>query len=112
VTKKSLDLDGRGIDAIGETLALLRRNVRSVTESTPWVLDAAEVAARLFADLAELATGNIAVGCRATERIGMRKGQQRVGDTEEEDVFAPVVLVSEVAPLERNSVSVWKESVQ
>lgn len=47
-----VELDGKSVSAVGETLASLRKTVRRVTETSPWVLEAAEAAVPFLAQFA------------------------------------------------------------
>lgn len=101
-----VEIDGRSVDAIGPRLASLRETVRSVTERSPWVLEAAEAAAPLLTNLAELA--NAANGGRLRQN-GQEQRESEVSSKKKQKGENPV-LVADIPSSQQNNASIWKTS--
>lgn len=105
-----VELDGRSIDAVGETLASLRRTVKTVTERSPWVLEAAEAAAPLLADLAEIARGR-GTSAYQSDEVGARGSENRKAENTTESSKAPI-FVTDMPTSQRNNASTWEKNTR
>ena len=101
-----VEIDGRSVDAIGPRLASLRETVRGVTERSPWVLEAAEAAAPLLTNLAELASA--ANGGRQRQN-GQEERDSDGGSKKKQKGEIPV-LVADIPPPQQTNGTIWKTS--
>ena len=101
-----VEIDGRSVDAIGPRLASLRETVRSVTERSPWVLEAAEAAAPLLTNLAELASA--ANGSR--QRQNVQEERDSDGGSKKKQKGEIPVLVADIPPPQQTNETIWKTS--
>ena len=101
-----VEIDGRSVDAIGPRLASLRETVRSVTERSPWVLEAAEAAAPLLTNLAELASA--ANGSR--QRQNGQEEQDSEEGSKKKQTGDISVLVADIPSPQQTNETMWKTS--
>ena len=101
-----VEIDGRSIDAVGPRLASLRQTVKTVA---PWVLEAAEVAAPLLSNLAELAANGERSRQNGQEEE-LNDGVKENGGKEKAESKSDPVLVAHVPSALRKNESSWTSS--
>ena len=101
-----VEIDGRSIDAVGPRLASLRQTVKTVA---PWVLEAAEVAAPLLSNLAELAA-NGGRSRQNGQEEELNDGAKENGGKEKAESKRAPVLVAHVPSALRKNESSWTSS--
>ena len=101
-----VEIDGRSIDAVGPRLASLRQTVKTVA---PWVLEAAEVAAPLLSNLAELAA-NGGRSRQNGQEEELNDGAKENGGKEKAESKSAPVLVAHVPSALRKNESSWTSS--
>jgi hypothetical protein len=102
-----VEIDGRNVDAVGPRLASLRQTVKSVTERSPWVLEAAEAAAPLLTSLAELAVSGGRQRPNEKEEVG---GAEQKGKRQNLESKVIPICIADVQSSQRNNSSIWKTS--
>ena len=100
-----VEIDGRSIDAVGPRLASLRQTVKTVA---PWVLEAAEVAAPLLSNLAELAANG--GRSRQNGQEELNDGANENGGKQKAESKSAPVLVAHVPSALRKNESSWTSS--